>query len=598
MSRLDFGSIYKEEKFDYIHSHTKYFELSLEKRKIEIKDILNSIKSNFIAEIQKDIIRFQSMEDSLAKDFLKKNKGETFPEFPTGDREGLLTYIKALKNITDNQEGTAAMSLIKLKDNSKFLIQESNAVIEATEKVFKDFTKQVPKTTRTRIGKKGKPIVTTFIDDDELEKALKEDKELQKKYNEIVKPLKQKIARNLKENRKNLENYLKILIEYTAGLYDPLRQVMVHDDKTLETASGDFLKSLEAMGVDTTLTGKALEKNITQAITKMGPEAFFSTFLDESKAKAYLGGQIEIFNTNSQLGTLNEVAKIDAFAQLHANNVAHSIPYLIGVNNINDTGTDTFINTRSTMDMTLAQKSKGSSGQIIFGASLKLVAKDSDISTSIQEELWIEQLKNFIGQKNIKNYSYLRKNVIALNSFSRDKGKVKLDAIDFLDFEKELLLIIGAIRLTIGIYEKANRQVQSAGAAVKGKDGKLFYTAYLFTATNVFSMSDILQAIINEFKSKGKDQNIISFEGKPKENPSKLNKKDLQDLWSKKQTAILNFRTNENKNWFRGLTYKGIMSNADIAKEMIKINKFLGDFSYKGTIKVRTTENILDQYIK
>lgn len=591
MSRLDFGSIYKEEKFDYIHSHTKYFHLSLEKRGIDLKNILASIKSNFIAELEKDIKRFQAMEDSLARSFVRKNKGRTFKEFPTEDRAGLLQYMKTVKGLVENQDN-ALNALIGLKNNSLFMLQESNSVVVAIEALFKKYTKDLPTETRTRELGDGKKKTTTFIDKKELNNRLKENPELKKEYDKKMKELKNKAEKNAKSSREELEKYLKIVIEYTASLLDPTVETTVHSDRTLKTAATNFLNTLKEMGVDISLTGPALEENITQAITNMGPTEFFSTFLNESKTKAYLGGQIYGFNTNSEWGTINEKAKIDAYVEIHANKAAHSVPILLGSKNIVSTGTNTLVNTSSTMDMSFARKSQGKTGEIVFGSSLKLVAKTSKIDTTIAEELWIKQLENFLGQKNTKNYKYLRKNIISLSSFVREGKKVKTSLQDFVDFEREILFIIGAIRLTIGIYEKVKKQVQSAGQGKGG--GKLFYTMYLFTGSNVLSMSDILQAIVNEFKTKGLGQKIIAKGDKVwKQNPTTIDKDMLEELWKKKEAAIEKFWINDKR-----LTYKEIMSDQDVANQLLRINEFLGDFSFKDGIGVSVTESNLENYIK
>ena len=113
--KLDFGSIYKEERFDYIHSHVEYFEKSVEKRNIiDIQSLLKEIQDNFFAQVKKDIEYFKALEDNLATTMIKKNKGKTFDEFPTKDRAGLLKYITTLKEITDREGDTAAVSLVKL----------------------------------------------------------------------------------------------------------------------------------------------------------------------------------------------------------------------------------------------------------------------------------------------------------------------------------------------------------------------------------------------------------------------------------------------------------------------------------------------------
>jgi hypothetical protein len=155
MARLDFGSIYKEEKFDYIHSHYKYFSQSMEKRGIDFDTILKDIKTNFIARLREDIEYFKKIEDDLANSMLQKNDNKTFKDFPTPDRKGLLIYLKKLKYIMDQNEDTTATSLIKLKENSILLQKQTQEIVDAYEKLFKSVEVDIPKVRRREGTKKG-----------------------------------------------------------------------------------------------------------------------------------------------------------------------------------------------------------------------------------------------------------------------------------------------------------------------------------------------------------------------------------------------------------------------------------------------------------
>jgi hypothetical protein len=185
---------------------------------------------------------------------------------------------------------------------------------------------------------------------------------------------------------KKLEKYLQKLIEFIVEKYDPEKPGK-DGEGSVRTAAKQFLETLVSMGLDPKLTGDALKKDIEDRILSLGPEAFFGTFFDESSAKSYLGGLIDGFNTNSNFGFLNEGAQLDTLANMQADAVAASVPYLLGSEDLKLSGGNSKVNMRSTQDIELATKGGGPGGKVFFGASLKLVTKTSNISTGASEDV-------------------------------------------------------------------------------------------------------------------------------------------------------------------------------------------------------------------
>jgi hypothetical protein len=291
MSKLDFGSIYKEDKFDYIHSHAKNFNAAIDKGKdVDFAAVLQEIKDNAIKIIQEDIVEFRAMEKMLAEEQIKKFK-ENNIELPPALKEnpnevGLKLYMRDLRKTLETTGVNSLSSIVRIKEN---MIETKIIGDKIKDVSTDDVAKQIFKKKYSALTKKEKKEV-----DDAIQQSIKEFKQ------------------QIKKLAIGFERYLRSLINYVLSIYDPHRGIDQTESETEKTSLKQLIELFEALGIN---LKKTTLKDIKQSITNLGPEAFFATFLSNSAAKTLLDGIVKDFNVNSNLGTLFERSLRDRLVQ-------------------------------------------------------------------------------------------------------------------------------------------------------------------------------------------------------------------------------------------------------------------------------------------
>lgn len=555
MSKLDFNSIYKEHKFDYIHSHVRNFNKALDLEGQDFGQILKEIKQRAFETIRRDIKNFRSIEDSIAKSQIQKFKQSGVPvpkEFTSPDKDGFKNYMTFLKEYLGKTGVTPASSIVQFKSNTSNTREMGKSVLKAREKIIeKMFGK----------GKEFKNLNT-------------KEKNLIKEAEKKVKKEEKKFLDHTDHLTNRLAAYIESIIIFSLRLYDPHRNMIIIEDNTMNKSAKELLSTFKALNIN--LKNVSIE-NIKKSITNLGAEKFLSTFLAESEAKDFLGGLVDGVNANSNLGNLYELALVETLKELVREQSKEKIIAVFNEGDIKTLGTAE-IKKFSTIDIQFI-KQDTEHGNISFGATLKLKDKP-DIDTTTEESRWQRQFRNTIGTKDFKKFSYFRKNILALNSFKEDKEEIKASLIELIDFEEDIIEIVGLLRLLVGLYEVIGNQYKSSGS----QEEEFYYIAYIFTSNNVFSTADVLEAFLGQFGGKTFETQGFSVKGyQLKDN--NLSKDQFEKLWDKKQKAIQSFRKNN-----KSISYQNIMSDKDVLESLLNLNKVLGDFSYSGGLKIHTTE--------
>jgi hypothetical protein len=355
MANLDFGSIYKELEFDYIHSNAKNFNSSVESQGDSFSLILKSIKNEAVKTIQRDIKNFRKIENIIAQDQLKKFKDaniEIPKEFSTPDRHGLRNYMEYLKNKLENEGVSSLSSIIKFKTN-----------LISIKKIGTSFLE-----TRERITKK------LFGDKTEY-------KDLNKKQQKEVQKLEKDITEEINKLAVDLAKYLESIILYILNILDPHVQNTEKTSNKKITAAKQLLSTFSQMGIN--LKNVSIE-DIENIITSMGVPQFLSTFLDDSKAKTFFGGILTKLQTNSNLGEFYEGALVDSLIVTTADIAGKKALSVFDKGDIKEVGDISAIKDNVTMDLQFVRKDTNF-GNIVFGASLKLRSAKK-IGTTMSEK--------------------------------------------------------------------------------------------------------------------------------------------------------------------------------------------------------------------
>lgn len=561
MSKLDFGSIYKEQRADYIHSHAKNFHGFIETKGGDFTSVLKDIKNDLIKILERDIENFRAIEDLIAEQQIKKFKDNGIPipsAFNTHDRHGLKNYMSFITKVLKEQGVTPLTAIVKFKTNMIEIKKEGDKYLEKAKALSKKM-----------FGKEFKTL------NKQQQKEIEKELELERK----------KMETNVNKLMEGIAEYLNSLIIFLLTIYDPHQNKSLVNDNTLNTSAERILKIFESLGIKR-LQGQKLIKDIEDAIKRLGPEKFLATFLDDSNTKNFFEGIGKNVQANQFLGILFEEAFKKAFTGAVIEGIKGEMVSVFDKGDIVAMGSDQDTRTAVTMDLQFIKKDTNL-GKIRFGASLKLKGKDK-ISSSSAEPRWQQQFKNFLGQENFKTFSYFRKNTIALNSFKVDeKTELKSSLNELIIFEKEILDIIAISRLLIGLYEFVEGQYKTTGM-----DGESFYyTAYIFGLDSIISSSDALEALLNDALQENKSiitkkESVSSSIKQPLDlkNNQILSKKQLEKFWENKQKAMKKIRKRN-----RSITYKGIMSDEDVLQELLNLNEALGDFSYEGTLVMETS---------
>jgi hypothetical protein len=105
-------------------------------------------------------------------------------------------------------------------------------------------------------------------------------------------------------------------------------------------------------------------------------------------------------------------------------------------------------------------------------------------------------------------YTYIKRNLKALNTFDNNNNSGTLDALtkDFLIFEKEFVVLTIMNRWLAGLFKKIGenqyRSVDKEGMDSFTED---LYTAFIYDAHDVYSVADVLQGILNVIADDKKD---------------------------------------------------------------------------------------------
>lgn len=570
MANLDFNSIYREDKFDYIHSHAKNFNSFIEMKGENFDAILKDIKNNLVKVLKQDIENFRKIEDFIAEKQIEKFKNNNIPipsEFNSHDRHGLKNYMTFLTKVLKGKGVTPLSSIVKFKTNMIVIKEQADSFLGTRKRLV---NKIFP-------GKEFEDLTTKQQKEiSDNAKIVQKRKELEKKVKELV---------------EGLAQYLHSLIIFVLTIYDPHQGKAFVEDNTMIAAAKGLQQLFISLGI-TNLNSKTIIQDIERSIRNLGPETFLATFLDNSKAKDFFQGVGDKVNANANLGIIFEEALRDAFKNAVVEDLKGRVISVFDKGDVSGVGSTQFIRDNVTMDLQLI-KQDTDLGRIRFGASLKLRGKDT-INSSMEEAKWQEQFKSFLGEENFKTFSYFRKNTIALNTFKvDDKTELKSSLNQLIIFEREILDIISVFRLLIGFYKLVKKQYITSGSNAE----EFYYTAYIFGLDEVISSSDALEALLNDVLKNNttiidEKETIRKFEKNPLElkNNQILSKKQLENFWENKQKAIKKIKKRN-----MSITYKGIMSDEDILQELLNLNEALGDFSYKGGIFMQTTtSNIKD----
>jgi len=345
MANLDFGSIYKKLEFDYIHSNAKNFNSSVETQGESFSLILKTIKNEAVKTIERDIKNFRKIEDTIAKEQLKKFKdaGIDIPkEFSSPDRYGLRNYMQYLKDKLETEGVTSLSSIVKFKTN-----------LISIKKIGTDFLRKREEITQKLFG------------------STTEYKDLNKKQQKEVQNLEKDITEEINKLAVDLAKYLESVVLYVLSVLDPHVPDAEKPSKKKTTAATQLLNTFSKMGIN--LKNVSIE-DIENRITTMGVPQFLSTFLDDSKAKTFFGGILTNLQTNSNLGEFYEGALVVSLIDTTADAAGEEALSVFDKGDIKEVGDIPGVKDNVTMDLQFV-KQNTDLGNIIFGASLKLRSK-------------------------------------------------------------------------------------------------------------------------------------------------------------------------------------------------------------------------------
>jgi hypothetical protein len=342
MANLDFASIYKEDKFDYIHSHARNFNSAIEIEGENFSQILDSIRREAISIVKRDVENFRKIEDFIAKEQIAKFKKFNVPipkQFTTEDRHGLKNYMEFLKETLEQEGVTSLSSIVKFKSNLISIKKIGDGALSRRKKIVTD-----------------------------LFGAGKEFKSLDAKQKAEVKKLEKDITKEINELAENFAQYLESLVLYVLKILDPHASNADKQSNKKISAAKDLLNTFKKLNVN---VKDVSIQDIEKQITSMGPERFFSTFLNDSTAKTFFNGILKNVQANSNLGELYEGALADTIISVTADEGKERVLSVFEKGDVKEVGDIEGVKDNVTMDLQFI-KQQTVLGKIIFGASLKL----------------------------------------------------------------------------------------------------------------------------------------------------------------------------------------------------------------------------------
>lgn len=594
----------------YIHSNVSLFFQNmgndssvLDPNNIEVGfySIIENAKKTLINEVKEHINFLLGLETKLVNSIKEKNKANN-KEVNFSDRESFLKYLNTISNSL--KETKDLQALIGIKKGMEPARERFNALLK---KIGEAVAQPLTKDEIAAIAKNDKKQTLTAEENRRFLRAqAKQSLEAQnkagfKKLQAEVKKILDEEKKFFKQHQEDMVVYYQNLIKYANSVVDGFKIKENNKEEvnnTINNAAKTILETAKFLGIKTVNNNSSKKelKKFRQDVLNVDPIKFLNIFYSNA-ASNFVQFQMDAFQMETRLGQIFEQALHDAVVNYVKNNPGMEMIF----NDIDLQGQIAWLTHYTAMDLKVSSF-KEDTTTINIGFSIKLKKESTgDIKLNIPSDrfdLIMKQRDKLMGPTQKNNLDYVTNNLLTLSIYRADKEgtsffskSLDTETEEALALHRSIAQILVLSRVLLGFWNKvSDKQFNMAVGLSDDQTSELFYAAYLFDSTGIYSFASIFNNLLNkvDFTDKEKMKSIVNPRFNETSPFGRVSESTLEDLYKRKQEALKKLSD------IGSITYNDIYSDSGVGQVIEKINSAFATGFIKSAAPEVKIKNIKD----